>query len=58
MENVFNHPNFYSIDPFVDDAGFATEGNGFADPRLWSGANPVTLSQGQRRIRFGLKVIF
>ena len=58
MENVFNHPNFYSIDPFIDDAGFATEGTGFADPRLFSGANPNSLSQGQRRIRFGLKVIF
>ena len=59
MENVFNHPNFYSIDPFVDDAGFATEENGFADPRLFSGADPNRrLSQGQRHIRFGLKIMF
>jgi|SRR5579863_461971 len=58
MENVFNHPNFYSIDPFVDDAGFATEGTGFAIPSLFSGANPFTLSQGQRHIRFGLKILF
>ena len=58
MENVFNHPNFYSIDPFVDDAGFATEGTGFALPSLFSGANPFTLSQGQRHVRFGLKILF
>ncbi len=64
MLNVFNHPNFSSIDPFLDDAGLALEGTGFADPRLFSGSTLVNFSQGaipgagQRAIKFGLKVIF
>ncbi len=64
MLNAFNHPNFSSIDPFVDDAGLATETTGFADPRLFTGSNLVNFSQGstpsagQRAIKFGLKVIF
>ncbi len=58
MENAFNHPNFSSIDPFVDDAGFALETTGFADPRLFTGANPLNPGLGQRRIRFGLKLFF
>jgi hypothetical protein len=55
MINVFNHPNFYSVDPFIDDAGLADEGTGFADVRLWNG---TTSSLGQRQIRFGLKLTF
>ncbi len=50
MLNVFNHPNFSSIDPFLEDAGLQLEGTGFGDPRLTSG--------GSRQIWFGLKVIF
>ena len=37
MQNVFNHPNHSSIDPFLDDAGFHSEANGFADPTVFSG---------------------
>jgi Carboxypeptidase regulatory-like domain len=53
--NAFNHPNFGSvvgegIDPFVDDAGLAGEGVGFANPLVQSGGN--------RNIRLGLKFIF
>ena len=48
--NAFNHPQYSSVDAFVDDAGLRGEGNGFADPSLTSG--------GIRSIRFGLKVIF
>jgi outer membrane receptor protein involved in Fe transport len=55
MINPFNHPNFYSIDPFIDDAGLASEGTGFADPTLWNG---TTSSLGQRQINFGLKLTF
>jgi len=55
MINVFNHPNFYSVDPFIDDAGLASEGTGFADPSLFNG---TTSSLGQRQIRFGLKLSF
>jgi hypothetical protein len=50
MVNVFNHPNFSSVDPFVDDAGFSGLYNGFADPTLTDGGN--------RSIRFGLKITF
>jgi hypothetical protein len=50
MINAFNHPNFSSVDPFVDDAGFQDLTTGFADPSLFSGGN--------RSILFGLKVTF
>lgn len=50
MLNAFNHPNYSSVDPFIEDAGLASEYTGFANPTLTSGGN--------RTIRFGLKVIF
>lgn len=50
MLNAFNHPNFSSVDPFIEDAGLLQEGTGFGIPALTSGGN--------RSIRFGLKVIF
>jgi hypothetical protein len=50
MINAFNHPNFSSVDPFLDDAGYAQEDTGFANPSLTSGGN--------RSILFGLKVSF
>ena len=31
--NVFNHPNFGSVDPFVEDAGLHGAFNGFGDVR-------------------------
>lgn len=60
MINVFNHPNFYSVDPFVDDAGFAQEGFGFANPSLTSGGIRGGGNNGNpgRSIRFGLKIAF
>jgi hypothetical protein len=48
--NVFNHPSYSSIDPFLDDAGYTQEGQGFGTPSLFSGGNRV--------IKFGLKIIF
>jgi hypothetical protein len=48
--NAFNHPNFASIDPYIDDAGFASEFTGFANPLVQDG--------GFRSIRFGLKLFF
>jgi hypothetical protein len=48
--NVFNHPNFGSVDPFVEDAGYTGEAHGFALPSLTSG--------GDRLIKFGVKVLF
>jgi hypothetical protein len=50
FQNVFNHPNFSSVDPFIEDAGQTSEGVGFATPSLFSG--------GSRLIKFGLKVMF
>jgi len=48
--NALNHPNYSSIDPFIDDAGLFAEGIGFANPR-------VQPSMG-RTIWFGLKLSF
>ena len=48
--NVLNHPNFGSVDSYLDDAGYLDEGTGFGVPSLTSG--------GSRVIKFGLKVLF
>jgi hypothetical protein len=50
MINAFNHPNFQSIDPFVEDGGLNLQGTGFGDPSV---SNSV-----QRRIIFGGKITF
>jgi hypothetical protein len=46
MLNVFNHPNYNTIDPFIDDAGLTSLETGFANPTLQNGGNRV--------IKFGL----
>jgi len=58
MLNVFNHPNFYSVDPFVDDAGLAQIGSGFANPSLTSGGlrGGGAVGNPGRSIRFGIKL--
>jgi hypothetical protein len=48
--NAFNHPNFASIDPFIDNAGRFGEGLGFANPKVEG--------SGSRSIWFGLKLLF
>jgi hypothetical protein len=48
--NVFNHPNYSSVDPYLDDAGYTQETTGFGVPSLWNG--------GSRTIKFGLKILF
>jgi hypothetical protein len=48
--NVFNHPNFFSVDPFVEDAGLQLQFTGFGDPTL-------TNSQ-PRRLILGAKLSF
>jgi hypothetical protein len=50
MVNVFNHPNYASIDPFLEDAGLFGVGTGFANPSVQNG--------GSRTIRFGVRVTF
>ena len=32
--NILNHPNFQSIDPFVEDAGNFAQFNGFGNPKV------------------------
>lgn len=62
MLNALNHPNFSSVDPFIDDAGLVGLGLGFAEPQNTTGStlanNLLTTGSGQRTIIFGLKVIF
>jgi hypothetical protein len=44
--NLFNHYNFSSIDPFIENAGITgTFGQGFANPRV-QGANGRTIYVG------------
>lgn len=54
MLNAFNHPNFGSVDPFIDDAGLqgipGNFGTGFGDPQQTNGGNRV--------IKFGLQLNF
>ncbi|MGA3325290.1 MAG: carboxypeptidase regulatory-like domain-containing protein [Terriglobia bacterium] len=52
--NVFNHPNFSSVDAYLDDAGKLSENTGFGIPTLFAGGS----ANGQRRITFGLRVEF
>jgi len=58
MLNAFNHPNFSSVDPFIDDAGLAQEGTGFANPSLTSGGIQTATGTPGRSIRFGLRIGF
>jgi hypothetical protein len=54
MVNAFNHPNYASIDPFLEDAGVVAFGSAGAG----GFANPTVQNGGNRTIRFGLKVSF
>jgi hypothetical protein len=48
--NALNHPNYSSVDPFIDDAGLTSEARGFANPHLFGFSN--------RTISFGAKLFF
>jgi hypothetical protein len=50
MTNAFNHRNFTSVDPFIDDVGIVANSTGFGDPSLTSG--------GRRFITFGATIRF
>ena len=54
MQNVFNHPNFSTIDPFIDDAGLTAEFTGFANPQVQNGGLTNLVGTPGRTIRFGL----
>lgn len=52
--NAFNHPNFGSVDPFIDDAGVPAT----ADFNVGTFGNPLLTEASSRTVWFGLKVIF
>ena len=57
FQNVFNHPNFSSVDPFLDDAGQFGSFTGFGDPKTTS-TNYPGFNGATRRINFGLTYRF
>jgi len=57
FQNVFNHQNFSSVDPFLDDAGQFGSFTGFGDPKTTGTAYPG-FNGGTRRITFGLTYRF
>jgi hypothetical protein len=56
--NVFNHMNFQSIDPFVEDAGLRSAGTGFGDPSVTSSVPPGFGAAATRRILVGGTIRF
>ncbi len=58
MLNAFNHPNFSSVDAFIDDAGLSGEFLGFANPALTSGGIQAAVGIPGRSIRFGIKLFW
>jgi Carboxypeptidase regulatory-like domain len=50
--NVLNHPNYSSIDPFLEDAGFHTPFTGFGDVTTTNTTYPGS-NLGTRRFSFG-----
>jgi Carboxypeptidase regulatory-like domain len=54
--NVFNHFNFDSVDPILEDAGDNAEEDGFGIPSLFDTNGGST--SGNRVIRFGLRASF
>ena len=57
MNNVFNHPNYGSVNPFLENAGVPGAGTTFADSQTTSTAIN-SCPAGSRCIFFGLKVLF
>jgi outer membrane receptor protein involved in Fe transport len=50
--NVLNHPNYGSVDPYLDDAGNFGPYNGFGNPAT----TPTTSGTGTREITFSGKI--
>jgi hypothetical protein len=57
MANAFNHANYASIDPFMEDAGLFGFDTGFANPYVQNSAGGVNVS-ANRIIKFGLRITF
>ncbi|MFY9802268.1 MAG: carboxypeptidase-like regulatory domain-containing protein [Candidatus Acidiferrales bacterium] len=57
--NVFNHPNYQSVDPILEDAGYSGAYTGFGIPQ-YTPSNPYTSPTGSanRAIVFGLKIVY
>jgi len=47
MLNAFNHTNFQSVDPFLEDAGLTGLGTGFGDPSLTGSLRRAIIFRGQ-----------
>jgi hypothetical protein len=60
LQNVFNHPNFQSIDPNIEDAGLTKSQQapfvGFGDPSVSN--DVIGNALGNRIVRFGLTFRF
>ena len=56
--NALNHPNFVSIDPFVEDAGLTRQGTGFGDPSVTNSIRPFVAFGGTRVIFLGITLRF
>ncbi len=56
--NVFNHMNFQSVDPFIEDAGLNQPGTGFATPSLTNSVFPGFGAAATRRVLVGGVVRF
>jgi hypothetical protein len=53
-ENVFNHANFATVVPDIENAGLAGFGTGFATPSLTGDSIPGSSIAASRRLFFGL----
>jgi hypothetical protein len=51
--NVLNHPNFASVDPFVEDAGNFAQFNGFGNPKVTDTVPPAINVNASRNLIFG-----
>ncbi len=56
MQNVFNHAQYNSIDPFLEDAGAVGFETGFANPYVFNSAYQNGASN--RLIKFRVRVTF
>jgi hypothetical protein len=52
MLNAFNHSQYSSVDPFIDDAGLSSFETGFGNTSLYPNGGAF----GRRQILFGAKL--
>jgi hypothetical protein len=56
--NLLNHPNFASVDPFLEDAGEFGQGSGFGDVRTTNDVPGAINIGASRKIVVGAKITF